>query len=234
MDACSSSTATTPPNPPATASPCPNSSTAAPAAPAAARNWAACEPSPATCTAPPYRATQNHSPRWLDAGSVRGGGCCPARKLGFVSWPGVSLRDRRTGWDHLEVLLSLIYRLLRCLLGLLMVLRGSDLSKEVEFLVLRHENQVLRRQVRGRPQWDHVDRLWLAALSRLVHRRRWAEIFPVTPATVLRWHRGLVARKWSYTDRRRPGRTRWSALGLVEALIPGRVRGYGTPEEVLP
>jgi len=132
------------------------------------------------------------------------------------------------------VLLSLIYRLLRCLLGLLMVLLGSDLSKEVEFLVLRHENQVLRRQVRGRPQWDHVDRLWLAALSRLVHRRRWAEIFPVTPATVLRWHRGLVARKWSYTDRRRPGRTRWSALGLVEALIPGRVRGYGTPEEVLP
>src|SRR5690606_38089506 len=61
-----------------------------------------------------------------------------------------------------------------------------------------------------------------------------AWIFPVTPATVLRWHRGLVARKWSYTDRRRPGRTRWSALGLVEALIPGRVRGYGTPEEVLP
>ena len=104
------------------------------------------------------------------------------------------------------MLLSLIYRLLRCLLGLLMVLHGSDLSKEVEFLVLRHENQVLRWQVRGRPQWDHVDRLWLAALSRLVHRRRWAEIFPVTPATVLRWHRGLVARKWSCTDRRRPGR----------------------------
>ncbi|WP_207400468.1 integrase core domain-containing protein, partial [Actinomadura fibrosa] len=68
------------------------------------------------------------------------------------------------------------------------------------------ENQVLRRQLGGRPQWDHGDRLWLAALSRLVHRRRWAEIFPVTPATILRWHRHLVAREWTYTDRRRPGR----------------------------
>lgn len=104
------------------------------------------------------------------------------------------------------MLLSLIYRLLRCLLGLLVMLLRSDLSKEAELLVLRHENQVLRRQVRGRPRWGHVDRLWLAALSRLVHRRRWAEIFPVAPATVLRWHRWLVARKWTYTDRRRPGR----------------------------
>jgi putative transposase len=43
-------------------------------------------------------------------------------------------------------------------------------------------------------------------LSRLVSRRRWPEIFPVSPATILRWHRDLVARKWDYTSRRRPGR----------------------------
>jgi putative transposase len=104
------------------------------------------------------------------------------------------------------VLLSLRYRLLRCLFGLLAVLVRSDLSKDVELLVLRRENQVLRRQLGGRPRWDQVDRLWLSALSRLVDRRRWAEIFPVTPATILRWHRHLVARKWTYTDRRRPGR----------------------------
>jgi len=61
------------------------------------------------------------------------------------------------------VLLSLLYRLVRCLLGLLAVLVRSDLSKDVELLVLRHENQVLRRQVSGRLRWGHADRLWLTA-----------------------------------------------------------------------
>jgi putative transposase len=54
--------------------------------------------------------------------------------------------------------------------------------------------RVLRRQLAGRLRWDHAGRLWLAALSRLVGRR-WPEVFPVTPATILRWHRDLVARK---------------------------------------
>jgi putative transposase len=92
------------------------------------------------------------------------------------------LREQGRGWEYLEVLLSLVYRLVRCLFGLLAVLVRSDLSKDAELLVLRHENQVLRRQLRGRFRWDHADRLWLAALSRLVSRRRWPEIFPVTPA----------------------------------------------------
>ena len=104
------------------------------------------------------------------------------------------------------MLLSIVYRLVRCLFGLLAVLARSDLSKDAELLVLRHENQVLRRQLTGRLRWDHVDRLWLAALSRLVSRRRWSEVFPVTPATILRWHRDLIARKWDYASRRRPGR----------------------------
>jgi putative transposase len=104
------------------------------------------------------------------------------------------------------VLLSIVYRLVRCLFGLVAVLVRSDLSKDAELLVVRHENQVLRRQLRGRLRWDHADRLWLAALSRLVSRRRWPEAFPVTPATILRWHRNLVARKWDYASRRRPGR----------------------------
>ena len=100
---------------------------------------------------------------------------------------------------------SLVYRLLRCLFGLLAVLVRSDLSKDVELLVLRQENYVLRRRLGGRLRWDHADRLWLTALSRLVNRRWWAEIFPVTPATILRWRCDLVARKWIFTDRRRPG-----------------------------
>jgi putative transposase len=104
------------------------------------------------------------------------------------------------------MLLSVVYRLVRCLFGLLAVLVRSGLSKDAELLVLRHENQVLRRQLTGRLRWDHVDCLWLAALSRLVSRRRWSEVFPVTPATILRWHRDLIARKWDYASRRRPGR----------------------------
>jgi transposase len=115
------------------------------------------------------------------------------------------------------VLLSLVYRLLRCLFGLLAVLVRSDLSKDAELLVLRHENQVLRRQLSGRLRWDHADRVWLAALSRLVSRCRWPEVFPVTPATILRWHRDLVARKWDYTSRRRPGRP--STGTSVKALV---------------
>jgi hypothetical protein len=129
------------------------------------------------------------------------------------------------------VVLSLFYRLVRCSFGLLAVLVRSDLSKDVELLVLRHENQVLRRKLRGRLGWDHADRLWLAALSRLVSRRRWAEVFPVAPATILRWHRNLVACKWDYTSRRRPGRP---ATGTsVKALIIRMARenpAYVDPE----
>ncbi len=103
------------------------------------------------------------------------------------------------------LLLSILYQLVRCLLGLAVVLVRRDLSKDAELLVLRHENTVLRRQI-ARVHYTLADRAWLAALSRLLPRRRWAEVFPVTPATMLTWHRKLVSRKWDYTARRRPGR----------------------------
>ena len=115
------------------------------------------------------------------------------------------------------MLLSFAYRLVRRLFGLLAVLVRSELSKDIELLVLRHENQVLRRQLGGRLRWDHAGRLLLAALSRLVSRCRWPDVFPVTPATILRWHRNLIARKWDYAGRRRPGRP--SAGTSVKALI---------------
>jgi putative transposase len=108
--------------------------------------------------------------------------------------------------DHRRMLLlSILYQLVRCLLGLAVVLVRRDLSKDAELLVLRHENAVLRRQV-ARVRYTPVDRVWLAALSRLVPRRHWAKVFSVTPATILAWHRRLAARKWDYTARRRPGR----------------------------
>jgi putative transposase len=118
------------------------------------------------------------------------------------------------------VIISVLYLLVRCLLGCLTVLTRHRVSKEAELLVLRHENAVLRRQI-GRVRCKPGDRLWLAALSRLVPRRRWGEAFPVTPATVLAWHRRLVARKWDYTSRRCPGRpSTAAAIGkLVRACL---------------
>src|SRR5437868_15294295 len=108
--------------------------------------------------------------------------------------------------DHRRMLLlSILYRLACWLLSLSAVLMRRDLSKDAELLVLRHENAVLRRQV-ARVHYRPVDRMWLAALSRLVPPRRWAEIFPVTPATIVAWHRRLISRKWDYTARRHPGR----------------------------
>jgi hypothetical protein len=75
------------------------------------------------------------------------------------------------------VLLSILYQLMRCLLGLVAVLMRRELSKDAELLVLRHENAVLRRQI-SRVSCTAADRAWLAALSRLLPRRRWAEVFP--------------------------------------------------------
>jgi putative transposase len=66
-------------------------------------------------------------------------------------------------------------------------------------VVLRHELSVLRRQA-GRPQLRSSDRVFLAAAGRLLPRSRWQSLF-VKPATLLRWHRRLVARRWTYTGR---------------------------------
>jgi putative transposase len=114
------------------------------------------------------------------------------------------------------VIISVVYLLVRCLLGCLMVLTRHQVSKDAELLVLRHENAVLRRQI-SRVRYQPGDRLWLAALSRLVPRRRWGQVFTVTPATLLAWHRRLVARKWDYTSRRRPGRP--STAAAIRKLV---------------
>jgi putative transposase len=103
------------------------------------------------------------------------------------------------------MIFSVVYLFARGLLGCVMVLARREVSKDAELLVLRHENAVLRRQI-SRVRYQPGDRLWLAALSRLVPRRRWDEVFAVTPATLLAWHRRLVTRKWDYTTLRRPGR----------------------------
>jgi putative transposase len=93
------------------------------------------------------------------------------------------------------------YWLSRRLFELVLLLARSEHKKEVEILLLRHELQVLRRQV-ARPQPRPADRVVLAALSQTLPRAR---SLLVEPATLLRWHRELVRRRWTF-PRRPPGR----------------------------
>src|SRR6266516_1957001 len=99
--------------------------------------------------------------------------------------------------------MSLGYVLACQLFELVVLLGRGERSKELEILVLRRELSILRRQV-TRPQFAPRDRLLLAALSRVLPRRSW-RAFLVRPETLLRWHRRLVAKHWTYPHRP-PGR----------------------------
>ena len=104
------------------------------------------------------------------------------------------------------MLLKIVYLLTCRVLGLAVLVFRSDLAKDAELLVLRHENAVLRRHA-GRVRYKQADRAWFTALARLIPRRRLAEVFPVTPATLLAWHLGrLAAKKCDTSKRRKPGR----------------------------
>ena len=103
------------------------------------------------------------------------------------------------------MLFKIVYPLVRRILGLAVLIPRSDLVKDAELLVLRHENAVLRRHAGGSgtgrltgcgsPCWHGS--YTPQALGRL---------FPITPATLLGWHRRLVAGKYDTSKRRTPGR----------------------------
>jgi putative transposase len=101
---------------------------------------------------------------------------------------------------------SLVYLFMRTLVAFIIGTRkrGQDGTKDLEILVLRHQLRVLQRTA-SPPRLRTIDRVLLAAASRVPPRERWVA-FPVTPATLLRWHRELVRRKWTYRRAGRPGR----------------------------
>jgi putative transposase len=122
---------------------------------------------------------------------------------------------------------SFVYLALCRLVQLVVLLCRSERSKEVEILLLRHELAILRRQRRHAPVRP-VDRAILAALARALPRSAWTGL-SVSPATLLRWHRQLVRRRWTYPHGR-PGRPPLDRR--VQALVVQLARenpgwGYG-------
>ena len=117
----------------------------------------------------------------------------------------------------MSVSLRLLYLIFDRLLGWLLLLGRTPASKDVELLVLRHEVAVLRR-TNPKPHLNWADRALFAALIRRLptvlrdHHRL------VTPATVLRWHRRLIAKKWTYTNRSGRPPTDDTIAALIERM----------------
>jgi putative transposase len=100
--------------------------------------------------------------------------------------------------------LRLIYQVFTTLLGWIVLRSRSDTTKDIEILVLRHQLAVLQRRT-PRPRITWTDRAIIAMPTRLLPVRRRRGLL-VTPATILRWHRQLIARCWTPTKPARPGR----------------------------
>lgn len=119
------------------------------------------------------------------------------------------------GGDNRPMALTFLYVIVGRTFRLLVGRLASDAHQDVEIAVLRHELVILRRRVK-RPRYCAADRAVLTTFAQLLPRRLWHD-FLVKPETVMRWHRQLVAAKWTH-PRRRPGR---SALEqhLVDLIV---------------
>src|SRR6186997_509301 len=95
--------------------------------------------------------------------------------------------------------MRLLYLIFRQVLGLVLLMARSSAAKDIELLVLRHEVTVLRRR-NPRPRLDWADRAVFAALVRRLPRALRRHRL-VAPDTILRWHRRLVRRRWTYPHR---------------------------------
>jgi transposase InsO family protein len=125
----------------------------------------------------------------------------------------------------MDMSFRLLYLIFDRILGWLMLLGRASSSKDVELLVLRHEVAVLRR-ANPRPRLDWADRALFAALIRHLpavlrgHRL-------VTPATLLRWHRRLVTKRWTHPHRSGRPPLDDTIAALIERLArENRTWGY--------
>lgn len=122
-----------------------------------------------------------------------------------------------------------VVRLVMARVGLL---PASGDRRDGEILALRHQLLVLQRQV-PKPVFDDRDHAVLSVLSQVFDREHLARVFLIVqPATVLRWHRRLIARHWTHPARRKPGRPatapelRQSVLRLDSENRHGRTARY--------
>jgi putative transposase len=162
-------------------------------------------------------------PAWCSGGRCPRDWCCGCRKT-CVAWADAlqiasarSAFERRTGrswsvrgWDDLRLAgLKLIFLVVTRAVSVLGLSQREAWWKDAEILMLRHQLAVALRErprVHSRLTWP--DRAWLALLAGTLPAGRLAAMrLIVTPATILRWHRGIVRRRWARLSRRgRSGR----------------------------
>ena len=122
--------------------------------------------------------------------------------------------------------LSFLYRAFCRVLQLIRLVGRSDTELAIEVVMLRHEVAVLRRQVH-RPALEPADRAVLAGLAGLLPRQRLRRFF-VQPATLLSWHRDLVANRWTYPHGRpgRPGIAKGTTALILRLAKENPAWGY--------
>ena len=124
------------------------------------------------------------------------GGCPAASGAAGRCWP-------CWGDDVRFVGLKLIFLIASRVVSLLGLSRRESWWKDAEILMLRHQLAVaLRERPRAPARLTWPDRAWLAILAETLPTGRLAGMrLIVTPATVLRWHRDIVRRRWARLSR---------------------------------